>query len=63
MYDPLSLRKMWKLLCIRENEATMDYYHGFALNMWKQKIFKCDNDKPFSSGGMLACSESCFNET
>ena len=30
MYDPLSLRKEWKRLCICENEATIDYYHGSA---------------------------------
>ena len=27
MFDPLSPRKMWKRLCISENEATIGYHH------------------------------------
>jgi len=33
MFDPLSLRKVWKRLCICENEATIDYHHGSALKL------------------------------
>ena len=43
MFGPLSLRlrKVWKRLCICENEATIDYYHGFALkliNTWRRSF-------------------------
>jgi len=31
MFDPLSLRKVWKRLCICEKEATIDFYHGSAI--------------------------------
>jgi len=31
MFDPLSLRKVWKRLCICENEAAIDFYHGSAI--------------------------------
>jgi len=32
IFDPLSLRKVWKRLCIFENEATIDCYHGSAIS-------------------------------
>ena len=31
MFDPLSLRKVWKRLYICENEATIEFYHGSAI--------------------------------
>ena len=31
MFDPLSLRKVEKRLCICENEAIIDYYQGSAM--------------------------------
>ena len=31
MFDPLSLRNVWKRLRICENEATTDFYHGCAI--------------------------------
>jgi len=33
MFDPLSLLIVLKRLCICENEATIDYYHGSALKL------------------------------
>ena len=31
MFDPLSLRKVWKRLRYCENAATIDFYHGSAI--------------------------------
>jgi len=31
MFNPLGLRKVWKRLCICENEATIDFHQGSAI--------------------------------
>ena len=38
MFDPLSLRNVWKRLRICENEATIDFYHGCAIcnKLWNR---------------------------